>query len=51
MRCSRCQRPLSRASQLGTDTTVTLSAAEVREMLIAGSAAAIPLNRPQVTSF
>ena len=52
MCCPRCQRPLSRASQLGTDTTVTLSAADAREMVVAGgSAAAIPLNRPQATSF
>ena len=50
MRCSRCQRPLSRAGQLGTDRTVTLSAADVREMVVAGgSAAAIVLNRPQAT--
>jgi hypothetical protein len=41
MRCSRCSRPLSRAAQLGgTDTTVTLSAAEVREMVTAGAATA-----------
>jgi hypothetical protein len=52
MRCSRCQRPLSRAGQLGADTTVTLSVAEVREMVVAGGgAAAIPINRPQATSF
>jgi hypothetical protein len=52
MRCTRCQRPLSRARQLGTDTTVTLSAADVREIVVAeGAAAAIPLNRPQATSF
>jgi hypothetical protein len=52
MRCTRCQRPLSRARQLGTDTTVTLSAADVREIVVAeGAAAAIPLNRPKATSF
>jgi hypothetical protein len=52
MRCSRCQRPLSRAGQLGADTTVKLSVAEVREMVVAGGAAvAIPINRPQTTSF
>ena len=51
MRCSRCQRPLSRSSQLGTDTTVTLSTAEVREMLVAGEpAAAVRLNRSRATS-
>ena len=51
MRCSRCQRPLSRASQLGTDTTVTLSAADVREMLVSATAgAAIPLTGSQATS-
>lgn len=52
MRCSRCQRPLSRAGQLGADTTVTLSVAEVRELVVArGAAAAITINRPQATSF
>ena len=41
----------ARSSQLGADTTVTLSAADVREMVVAGgSAAAIPLNRPQATT-
>jgi hypothetical protein len=31
---------------------VTLSAADVREIVVAeGAAAAIPLNRPQATSF
>ena len=42
MRCSRCQRPLSRAGQLGADTTVTLSAAEVRGMLAPGPSLAAP---------
>jgi hypothetical protein len=46
LRCPRCQRPLSRAGQLGADTTVTLTAAEVREALAAGvAAAATPLHR------
>jgi hypothetical protein len=52
MRCSRCQRPLSRAGQLGIDSTVTLSAGEAREMVVTqGAAASIPYNRPQATSF
>jgi hypothetical protein len=52
MRCLRCQRPLSRAGQLGADTTVTLSAADVREAVAAGRAAvAIPVSGPHATSF
>jgi hypothetical protein len=52
MRCSRCQRPLSRAGQLGADTTVMLSAVEVHELVLAGrSGAAISLSQPPATWF
>ena len=49
MRCVRCRRPLSRASQLGSDTTVTLSGADIRELLVSGATAGIPLDRSQPT--
>jgi hypothetical protein len=36
MRCPRCQRPLSRAGQIGADATVELTATAAREVVARG---------------